>query len=178
MGAGRRSGPRAFGSSARSSMRPRGVTGHRSQAGRGRQPHAGARPAREIVRRPRYGTRCRRSAAHAPAGGTARWSIARGSGVPHVDASEASGAGAEHGSPASPRDRQRPGGATSHAAAWRLLGHQTCRVWRCPQGWRSSRGQAHAHRACLREHRGQPAKTTSRGLRRSQPKLSGRARWS
>jgi hypothetical protein len=67
--------------------------------------------------------------------GPARGSAARGSGVPPVDASDARGAAADHESPASPRERQRPGVASHRAAARRFCGHRACRVWRCPQGW-------------------------------------------
>jgi hypothetical protein len=178
MGAGRRSVRPAVWPSARASMRQRGVMGHSRQSGRGRLPHAWARPDREPARRPRGGALGRRASAQAQAGCPARWSAARGSGVPPGYAAEARGAAADHASPASPRDRPRPGGASHRAAARRCLGHRACRVGRCPPGWPSERGQAPAPRACRRERRGRPAPTRSRGLRRRRPERSGRARWS
>jgi hypothetical protein len=51
VGAGSRAVRRAAWPSARSPMRPRGVTGHRHPSGRGRRPHAWARPDREASHR-------------------------------------------------------------------------------------------------------------------------------
>ena len=178
IGAGIRSVRPAAWPSARSSMRPRGVTGHRSHSGRGRLPHPWARPDGDTARRLRGGSLWRRASAQAQAGGPASWAAARGSGVPHVDASEASGAGAAHESPASPRERHRPGGASHRAAARRFFGPRACRGWRGPHGWPAESGQAPAPRACRRERRGRPATPRSSGLRRRRPDPSGRARWS
>jgi len=103
--------------------------------------------------------RCGCGAAHrhpqelAPAG----WARAQAS--PHVDTSAASGAGADHELPVSPRERQRPGGASPRAAARRLWGHRAGRVWRCPQGWPAWSGQAPAQRADRRARSGRPAKS-------------------
>lgn len=163
---GRRDGRRGAWRGGRGRGPERGAAGRRRGAAPRRRRGGVARPGRPRVQRPPPDAPWRRCAARAPAGDPGGWSVGQAPSVPRVGASEAGGAGAGPGWPASPPARRRPGATGRRAAGRHAGGKRAWRVGPGPQGGRSWRGHAPARRASARAPSEPPAPTRGRGLRR------------